>query len=116
MVAHKTRKNRKQRGGMPLSYTNPGYREPSAPAGLDKAQVHTGLILRQGLPMTQGGGRRRRTVRGGFYPSIMGGVVQNAPLLAAVALRQGLNLFAKYRKSRGSARKTRRRRSSGRRA
>ena len=116
MVANKTRKNRKQRGGMPLSYITPGYREPSAPAGIDKAQIHTGLILRQGLPVTQGGGRRRRTARGGFYPTIMGGVVQNAPLLAPVALRQGLNLFAKYRKSRGSARKTRRRRSSGRRA
>jgi len=94
----------------PLSYTSAGYREPSAAEGVNVGEIHTGLILRQGLPVTHGGRRTRRRSRGkkirrtrrrsrgGFHPSIMGGVVQNAPLLAPIALRQAMNLFAKYRK------------------
>ena len=112
----------------PLSYTSAGYREPSAAEGANVGEIHTGLILRQGLHATRGGVRTRKTYRqrkgcktrktrrhksrGGFHPSIMGGVVQNAPLLAPIALRQAMNLFAKYRKTR----KTRNRRNSGRRA
>jgi hypothetical protein len=37
---------------------------------------------------------------GGFYPSVMGGVVQNATLLFPVAARQGMSLFSKYKKGR----------------
>jgi hypothetical protein len=119
----------------PLSYTSAGYREPSAAEGVNVGEIHTGLILRQGLPATRGGARTRRhrnkgkkarqtrrhgkthrRSRGGFHPSVMGGVVQNAPLLAPIALRQAMNLFAKYRKGRAPSRKTRNRRNSGRRA
>jgi hypothetical protein len=100
----------------PLSYTSAGYREPSAAEGVNVGEIHTGLILRQGLPATQGGARTyrhrhrhrhrkgrktrktHRRSRGGFHPSVMGGVVQNAPLLVPIALRQAMNLFAKYRK------------------
>jgi len=121
----------------PLSYTSAGYREPFAAEGVNVGEIHTGLILRQALPVTHGGSRKvrkgrkarktRRRSRGGFHPSIMGGVVQNAPLLAPIALRQAMNLFAKYRKgsasrpsrsvrAKGPSRKTRNRRNSGRRA
>ena len=114
----------------PLSYTSAGYREPSGGEGVNVGEIHTGLILRQALPATRGGVRTRKTYRqrkgcktrktrrhksrGGFHPSIMGGVVQNAPLLAPIALRQAMNLFAKYRKGRARTRKTRNRRNSGR--
>ena len=87
-------KNRKQRGGQvsagaPLSYFDPKYQEPSAPAGFNVGNPLPGynLIVRPALPQS-----------GGFYPSVMGGVVQNAGLLLPVAARQGMNLFSKYKK------------------
>ena len=89
-------KNRKQRGGQvsagaPLSYFDPKYQEPSAPAGFNVGNPLPGynLIVRPALPQS-----------GGFYPSVMGGVVQNAGLLIPVAARQGMNLFSKYKKTR----------------
>ena len=87
-------KNRKQRGGQvsagaPLSYFDPKYQEPSAPAGFNVGNPLPGynLIVRPALPQS-----------GGFYPSVMGGVIQNAGLLLPVAARQGMNLFSKYKK------------------
>ena len=37
--------------------------------------------------------RRNKSKKGGFYPSVMGGVVSSGKLLIPVALRQGYNLL-----------------------
>jgi hypothetical protein len=53
-------------------------------------------------------GRKNKVLKGGFYPSIMGGVTNTAYLLP-LALRQGINLFRNYkRKGKGKTRKQRR--------
>jgi hypothetical protein len=39
------------------------------------------------------GGRRTYKKKGGFYPSLMGGVVSNGPFLIAPALAQAARLF-----------------------
>ena len=84
------------------------YQNPSAPAGQNVGNPLSTQIVRPALAQQQ--------QQGGFYPSIMGGVVQNAQLLIPVAARQGMSLFAKYRKgkktrrSRRKTRKTRRNR------
>jgi hypothetical protein len=108
----------------PMTFQDAYHSNPMAPTG----QALTGLTmpptLRQGLQLQkmEGGSKTRRNwKRGGFYPSIMGGVVANAPLLAPVAIRQGVNLFSQYRKAatrrnRKQTRKSHRRRNSGRRA
>ena len=88
-------KTRRQSGGQPLSYVDPMYQNPSAPAGQNVGNPLSTQIVRPALAQQQ---------QGGFYPSIMGGVVQNAQLLIPVAARQGMSLFAKYKK----AKKTRR--------
>ena len=98
----KTRRNRKQRGGyeamgQPLGYVDPKWNAPSASAG-SNLQEATQTIVRQPLNATPMTGGKRRTARGGFYPSVMGGVVSNAPFLFPVAARQGLTLFSEYRK------------------
>jgi len=100
-------KNRKQRGGQvsagaPLQYFDPKYQQPSAPAGQNVGNPTSELVVRPGLLQQSGG----------FYPSVMGGVVQNAGLLFPVAARQGMSLFSKYKNSNNSkktrkARKTR---------
>jgi len=100
-------KNRKQRGGQvsagaPLQYFDPKYQQPSAPAGQNVGNPTSELVVRPGLLQQSGG----------FYPSVMGGVVQNAGLLFPVAARQGMSLFSKYKKGRKTqkgrkARKTR---------
>ena len=89
-------KTRRQSGGQPLSYVDPMYQNPSAPAGQNVGNPLSTQIVRPALAQQQ--------QQGGFYPSIMGGVVQNAQLLIPVAARQGMSLFAKYKK----AKKTRR--------
>lgn len=100
-------KTRRQSGGQPLSYVDPMYQNPSAPAGQNVGNPLSTQIVRPALAQQQ---------QGGFYPSIMGGVVQNAQLLIPVAARQGMSLFAKYKKgkktrrSRRKTRKTRRNR------
>jgi hypothetical protein len=88
-------KTRRQSGGQPLSYFNPMYQNPSAPAGQNVGNPISTQIVRPALPEKQ---------QGGFYPSIMGGVVQNAGLLIPVAARQGMSLFAKYKKGRKTRR------------
>ena len=88
-------KTRRQSGGQPLSYVDPKYQNPSAPPGQNVGNPLSTQIVRPALAQQQ---------QGGFYPSIMGGVVQNAQLLIPVAARQGMSLFAKYKK----AKKTRR--------
>ena len=100
-------KTRRQSGGQPLSYVDPKYQNPSAPAGQNVGNPLSTQIVRPALAQQQ---------QGGFYPSIMGGVVQNAQLLIPVAARQGMSLFAKYKKGkktrrpRRKTRKTRRNR------
>lgn len=42
--------------------------------------------------MMRGGGTRKR-IRGGFYPSLMGGVLSNGPLLVSAAVAQGARLL-----------------------
>lgn len=102
-------KTRRQSGGQPLSYVDPMYQNPSAPAGQNVGNPLSTQIVRPALPQQQ-------QQQGGFYPSIMGGVVQNAQLLIPVAARQGMSLFAKYKKGkktrrpRRKTRKTRRNR------
>jgi len=88
------RKTRRQSGGQPLSYVNPIYQNPSAPAGQNVGNPLSSQIVRPALQQQQGG----------FYPSIMGGVVQNARLLIPIAARQGMSLFAKYKKGRKTRR------------
>jgi hypothetical protein len=39
--------------------------------------------------------RRNRIKKGGFYPSIMGGVVKSGSMLIPLALRQGSKLLEK---------------------
>ncbi len=43
--------------------------------------------------LTRGGGRTRKRIRGGFYPSLMGGVLSNGPLLVSAAVAQGARLL-----------------------
>jgi hypothetical protein len=107
----------------PMSFQDAYHGPPLAPTGQPLTDLTMPPTLRQGLNLGKmSGGRRRRGTRGGFYPSIMGGVVSNAPLLAPLAARQGLELFSQYkastrrnRRNRKQTRKTARRRSSGRR-
>ena len=88
------------------------YQNPSAPAGQNVGNPLSTQIVRPALAQQQ----QQQQQQGGFYPSIMGGVVQNAQLLIPVAARQGMSLFAKYKKGkktrrpRRKTRKTRRNR------
>jgi hypothetical protein len=106
----------------PMSFQDAYHGPPLAPTGQPLTDLTMPPTLRQGLNLGKmaGGGKRKR---GGFYPSIMGGVISNAPLLAPLAARQGLELFSQYKtatrrnhnRSRKQTRKTARRRNSGRR-
>lgn len=105
----------------PMGFQDAYHSQPLAPTGQPLTDLVMPPTLRQGLNLGKMAGGRRRTSRGGFYPSIMGGVLSNAPLLAPLAARQGLELFSQYKmstrrqRSRKQTRKTARRRSSGRR-
>lgn len=44
----------------------------------------------------------KRTRKGGFYPSVMGGVVGSGKYLLPIALRQGYQLLNKKNKTRKS--------------
>jgi len=107
----------------PMSFQDAYHGPPLAPTGQPLTDLTMPPTLRQGLNLGKmsGGRRRNRKARGGFYPSIMGGVVSNAPLFAPLAARQGLELFSQYKaatrrsRSRKQTRKTARRRNSGRR-
>lgn len=114
----------------PMAFRDAYHSNPMAPTGQPLTDLKFPATLRQGLnigPLS--GGRRRGTNtrknnrRGGFFPSVMGGVVSNAPLLAPLAARQGMLLMESYRKTSPNKRRTQRksrkssrRRNSGRRA
>lgn len=95
-------KTRKRKGGaMPLSYVNPGYQGPSAPAGSDRL-ISEPLLARPSLNHT--GGRRsrknRRNRKGGFYPSAMGGLINNGARLLPAAGVQAYRMVRNYKGSR----------------
>lgn len=111
----------------PMSFQDAYHSPPHAPTGQPLTDLKLPATLRQGLNFGRlnGGSRRinrKNTRRGGFYPSVMGGVVSNAPLLAPLAARQGMLLLEQFRKQptrRNRSRRTRKtshRRNSGRRA
>ena len=90
---------------MPLSYLNKGYQEPSGPSGSDRL-VSEPLLARPSLNHT--GGRRtrrsrhRKSRKGGFYPSAMGGLINNGARLLPAAGVQAYRMVRNYssRKSR----------------
>lgn len=93
-------------GAMPLSYVNPSYREPSAYAGSNRVISEPGLA-RPSLNLTGGyfsrkskKSRRSRTTRkrGGFYPSVMGGFLQNGSRLIPAAAVTGYRMVKNYKK------------------
>jgi hypothetical protein len=104
------RLNRTRKGGaMPLSYVNPSYQAPSAAAGSDRL-VSEPLLARPSLNHTGGrrchtGGRRskkrtRKSRRGGFYPSAMGGLINNGAKLLPAAGVQAYRMVRNYKGSR----------------
>ena len=74
----------------PLSYTDTSYKEPSSWAG-SNLQVQNDLILRPRI----GGSRGSRRSKGGFYPSIMKGVVDGGVYLAPLAALTGRRMFTR---------------------
>ena len=99
---------------MPLSYLNRGYQEPSGSAGSDRLGSEA-LLARPSLNHTGGrrchmggrrchtggrrchtGGRRRKSRRGGFYPSVMGGVINNGARLLPAAGVQAYRMVRNY--------------------
>ncbi len=103
-----TRKNRKQRaGGMPLSYLQKGYVEPSATAGSNVNVSQVGLA-RPVLNATGGARRRRRQhknktykkiMKGGFFPGVMGSFIQNAKSLLPATAVAAYNTFKNFNKT-----------------
>ena len=93
--------------GMPLSYVNPSYREPSASQG-SNLLVSESLLARPGLNHT--GGRKkcsrkhrhtRKCKKGGFIPSVMGSFVPNAARLVPAA---GVTAYRMVRNYKGPSR------------
>lgn len=109
----------------PMPFKDAYHSSPLSPTGSPVSDLRLPATLRQGLNFgpLRGGRRRntrhrntrRNTRKGGFFPSVMGGVVSNATLLAPLAARQGMLLLEDYRRPRRT-RKSNRRRNSGRRA
>ena len=100
-------------GGLPLSYLNSAYKEPSGSAGSNVLLSQAGLA-RPVLNATGGTRRkrnvkktRRRNIRGGFYPSVMGGFVSNASRLVVPAGVVGYRMCSKAtsNKKKGSNKK-----------
>ena len=106
-------RTRKQRAGaMPLSYVDKHYLEPSGPAGSNLNVSQVGLA-RPVLNLT-GGSRdrrshrrshkrsrvtRKRVMRGGFFPGVMGAFIQNAKSLLPVTAVTGYRMFKNFNKT-----------------
>ena len=98
----------KQFGGMPLSYVNNSYREPSAGAGSNILGSVAGLARPVINPA--GGSRTkrshtkrmatRRNKKGGFSPSIMGNLLRNGSRLIPAAAVTGYRMVKNYKKTR----------------
>jgi hypothetical protein len=97
------RLNRTRKGGaMPLSYLNTKYVEPSAPSGSDRL-ISEPLLARPSLNHTGGKRNKKRTRksrRGGFYPSAMGGLIKNGAKLLPAAGVQAYRMVRNYKSSR----------------
>ena len=108
------RHRRQNAGGMPLSFLDSSYKEPSASAGSNHNISEVGLA-RPVLNHT-GGSRRKatrkmhrkhkvkRTCRtckkvGGFYPSVMGSLVRNAQALIPAAGITGYRMWKNFNKT-----------------
>lgn len=95
-------------------------------ASVNQHYTYTSPELAPSRPFSLLGGKRTRKTRrspmykkkrGGFYPSLMGGVLSNGPLLVPAAIGQGMRLFrnnsrrmsVRKRKGRKSTRKSNRR-------
>jgi len=91
-------------GAMPLSFVNPSFREPSAYASSGRVISQVGLA-RPSLNLTGGYSKkatkksRNTRKRGGFYPSVMGGVLQNGPKLIPAAAVTGYRMIKNFKKS-----------------
>jgi len=94
----------KQNGGAthaPLSYVNRNYQEPSASASTSQMNrlVSEPLLARPVLNAT--GGKRRTTRRskrkGGFYPSVMGSLINNGSRLLPAAGVQAYRMVRNYK-------------------
>jgi len=100
--------------GAPLSYSNPNYQEPSASAGSNRLGSEP-LLARPSLNHT--GGKRynkkkctrkhkhtrkclTKSRKGGFYPSVMGGIINNGARLVPAAAVQGYRMVRNYNKTR----------------
>lgn len=92
------RQKKQRAGGMPLSFLEPFYREPSAAAG-SNVNVSQVALARPVLNLTGGSRRsrrrvtRKRVMKGGFIPSVMGSFVQNAKMLLPAV---GVNAYRMY--------------------
>ena len=70
----------------------------------------------QPIPYTSRGGRRLTRKVGGFYPSIMAGVLSNGPILFTPALASGFRLLRNNDERMRSRRNKNRRNNTGRRS
>jgi hypothetical protein len=93
----------------PLSYLNKGYQEPSSFEGVNRLGSET-MLARPVLNPT-GGQRSKRSNhsrknrcntrrKGGFYPSVMGGLINNGAKLIPAAGVQAYRMVRNYKKSR----------------
>lgn len=116
MARHTRRNSKKRRGGyaspLPLSYFDGKAPDVSAAAGRDLLRA-SGLGVRPSIgPVTYGFnkiGGRRRTKKGGFYPSVMGNFTHAASkYIVPMALYAGYKMLKKSQKK-SEKRSTRRR-------
>ena len=103
------KRTRKHRGGAshaPLSYVNPNYQQPSASAGVNRL-ISEPLLARPVLNLTGGKSNTRRNKRsytrrnrkGGFYPSVMGSLINNGSRLIPAAGVQAYRMVRNYKPS-----------------
>jgi hypothetical protein len=98
----------KQFGGAshaPLSYLNRSYQEPSASASSQINRLGSEPLLARPVLNATGGRRtrhkkRRRTTtkrKGGFYPSVMGSLINNGSRLLPAAGVQAYRMVRNYK-------------------
>ena len=102
------RHRRQNAGGMPLSFLDSSYKEPSASAGSNHNISQVGLA-RPVLNHTGGSRKKKRSTRkngcrtckkvGGFYPSVMGSLVRNAQALIPAVGVTGYRMWNNFNKT-----------------
>jgi len=100
--------------GQPLSFFKGGRGGKSRNARGTK-QGRGGTKQGRGGTKQGRGGTKRGRLQGGFYPSLMGGVLQNGPYLVTAAFAQGSRLVRGNRERMKARAKTQRSRPSKRR-